>query len=166
MAKNGSGAPPKKSFELPMLELPGTHPCSECGACCAYVAVEIDNPSSFDDYDHIHWYLTHRGVSVYIDWEGDWFIEFETICEHRTEAMTCGIYEDRPRICSDFSWNECEKTTKEAAHKVRFEKPQEIFDWLREKRPRNFERYMKSREKLLEKRASARTGGSAEQTAS
>jgi len=166
MAKNGSGAERETSLELPMLELPGSHPCSECGACCAYVAVEIDNPSSFDDYDHIHWYLTHRGVSVYIDWEGDWFIEFETVCEHRTESSTCGIYEERPKICSDFSWNECEKTTAEAAHKVRFTKPQELFDWLSQKRPRNFERYMKSRDKLLHKRATAREGESPARAAS
>ena len=127
--------------------------CTECGACCAYVAVEIDNPSSFDDYDHIHWYLTHRGVSVYIDWEGDWFIEFETVCEHLAESRTCGIYEDRPGICSEFSWDECEKTTSEPAWKYRFTKPDELLAFMKQKRPRNYERYMKQREKMMRKRS-------------
>ena len=157
--KNGDGR-----IELPLASLPGVHPCSECGHCCTYVSVEIDNPSTFGDYDNAHWYLTHRGVSVYIDWEGDWFIEFETVCEHLTEARTCGIYEERPKICSDFSWDECEKTTKEAAWKYRFTTPDELLVFMREKRPRNYERYMKEREKLIAKRraASAAPGPAAE----
>ena len=74
------------SLELPMLELPKAHPCSACGKCCHYIAIEIDNPSSFKDYDELYWYLTHKDVCVYIDWEGDWFIEFETVCEHLTDT--------------------------------------------------------------------------------
>ncbi len=156
MAKSGNGAAPETAMELPLLQLSEAHPCSECGHCCTYVAVEIDNPSTFDDYDHIYWYLAHRGVSVYVDWESDWFIEFQTVCEHMTEAKTCGIYEERPKICSDFSWNECEKTTSEPAHQYRFTKPSELLDFLREKRPRNYERYLKGCEKLLRKREEAR----------
>ena len=156
MAKKQNGADLNTEMELPLAQLPGVHPCSECGACCAYVAVEIDNPSAFDDYDHIYWYLTHRDVSVYVDWEGDWFIEFATVCEHRTQAKTCGIYEERPRICSDFSWNECEKNTSESAHKVRFTKPSELLDFMKEKRPRNYERYIAGRDKMLLKRAEKR----------
>ena len=156
MAKKQNGADLNTEMELPLAQLPGVHPCSECGACCAYVAVEIDNPSAFDDYDHIYWYLTHRDVSVYVDWEGDWFIEFATVCEHMTQAKTCGIYEERPRICSDFSWNECEKNTRESAHKVRFTKPSELLDFMKEKRPRNYERYIAGRDKMLLKRAEKR----------
>jgi len=133
--------------------LPTVHPCAECGHCCTYVSVEIDNPSVFKDYDNIYWYLTHRGVSVYICWEGDWFIEFETVCEHLSEARTCGIYEDRPGICSEFSWDECEKTTNEPAWKHRFTKPDELIAFMKEKRPRNYERYMKQREKMMRKRS-------------
>jgi Fe-S-cluster containining protein len=149
MPDNGSNP------ELPMVQLPTAHPCAECGQCCTYVAVEIDNPSGFDDYDHIYWYLTHRGICVYVDWEGDWFVEMETVCEHLSEARTCGIYEDRPKMCSDFSWQECEKTTNERAWKVRFDQPADLLEFMREKRPRNYERYMKAREKLLAKRRAA-----------
>ena len=94
-------------------------------------------------------------MSVYIDWEGDWFIEFETVCEHLSEARTCGIYEERPGICSDFSWDECEKTSGESAWKQRFKAPEELLAFMQEKRPRNYERYMKERDKLIEKRREA-----------
>ena len=116
------------------------------------MSVEVDNPSAFSDYDQIFWYLTHRGVSVYVDWEGDWYVEFETVCEHLTEARTCGIYEERPKLCSDFSWDECEVSTGESAWQYRFSKPDELLEFMKRKRPRNHERYLQAREKLLRKR--------------
>jgi len=144
-------------LELPLLDLPSTHPCHGCGECCNYVAVEIDNPSGFREYDNIFWYLTHRNISVYVDWEGDWFIEFESPCEDMTAGKTCGIYEDRPHMCSSFSWNECEKATQERAWKYRFETPKEFFAWAEAKRPRQFERYKQRRDKMLAERAAARS---------
>ncbi len=154
---NGAAAKSSEqdSLELPLLVLPGTHPCQSCGACCRYIATEIDAPTSMQDYEHIFWYLAHRDVGVYIDWEGDWFLEFNTVCEYLTEAATCGIYLDRPRICSDFSWNECEKTTQEPAYSKHFARPDEFVAWLEEKRPKAFAKYQKFRRKLIEKRAAA-----------
>jgi Fe-S-cluster containining protein len=148
--------PGEETLELPLLQLPTAHPCHECGACCDYVAIEIDNPTCFKDYDNVHWYLVHRGVSVYVDWEGDWYIEFETRCEHLSDHATCAVYENRPGICSEFSWDECEKTTKEAAWKYRFVTQEEFLAWHREKRPKSFARYMKARGKLDEKREELR----------
>ena len=154
---NGVAAtlPEKDSLELPLRVLPGAHPCQACGACCKYIATEIDAPTSMQDYEHIVWYISHRDVGVYIDWEGDWFIEFSTVCEHLTEAATCGIYRERPRICSDFSWNECEKTTQESAYRDRFVRPDEFVAWLEGKRPKAFAKYQKFRKKLIEKREAA-----------
>lgn len=137
---------------LPLLELPGTHPCNSCGACCRYVAVEIDRPTTPRDYDQIHWYLTHGKVAVYIDWEGDWYLEFETVCDHLTSAAMCDVYRERPEICSDFSWETCEKTTAEPGHRVRFTRPPEFFEWLEAKRPRSFERFVAYRRRLIEAR--------------
>jgi Fe-S-cluster containining protein len=152
---NGADRKGENSLELPMLDLPDGHPCHECGRCCAYLAIEIDNPSSLNDYENIHWYLTHRGVSVYVDWEGDWFAEFETVCEHLTEQKTCGIYAERPKICSDFSWDECEVTTRENAWKYRFMTVDELWSWMQAKRPAAWERYQRGREKLIRKREEA-----------
>jgi Fe-S-cluster containining protein len=145
---NGSRLP----LELPLITLPGAHPCHACGQCCTYVAVQIDSPTSFEDYENIFWYTAHRGVSVYIDWEGDWYIEFETVCEHLTAERTCAVYAERPKMCSDFSPDECEVTTKERAWKYRFETPERFFEWLERKRPASFARYLKRRRQLLRKR--------------
>ena len=148
---NGNGAD-STTLELPMIDLPSSHACHQCGRCCTYLAIEIDSPSSFGDFENLHWYLTHKGISVYIDWEGDWFVEFETVCEHLSEQKTCGIYAERPKICSEFSWEECEVTTKESAWKFRFCDIDELRTWLKEKRPAVYERYRKGREKLISKR--------------
>lgn len=150
------GAERDVELELPLLNLPSKHPCHRCGECCNYVAVEIDNPSAFRDYDNIFWYLTHRNISVYVDWEGDWYIEFESPCEHLTPGKTCGIYADRPHMCSSFSWNECEKTTEERAWKHRFETPDTFFAWVEERRPKQYARYKKRRDSMLAKRAEVR----------
>ena len=153
---NGKDRTGRSPFELPLLNLPSAHPCHECGDCCRYIALEIDDPTSFTDHDNIYWYLAHRDVSVYVDFEGDWFVEFVTVCENLSEEITCSVYEDRPKMCSDFSWDECERTTGEPAWKYRFEKPEEYHNWHLEKRPRSFERYVKSREKMKRRRQSAK----------
>jgi hypothetical protein len=128
-------------LELPLLALPGAHPCSGCGDCCTYVAVRIDDPRSNADYDHVHWYLSHRGVSVYVDWDGDFYLEFETRCDHLTAARICAIYRERPEICADFSWDECEKGTGEPGHKLRFETPEQFATWFAARRPKAYARY-------------------------
>jgi Fe-S-cluster containining protein len=144
-----------------MLKLPSEHPCTECGACCRYLAVEIDKPTTNRDYDHIFWYLTHRGVSVYVDWEGDWYIEFETVCEHLTDGGTCGIYRDRPKICSDFSWHDCERATGESASKRHFHTEKDFFVFLETKRPRAWAKWRAHREKLIAKRKRKRKASQA-----
>jgi Fe-S-cluster containining protein len=147
--------------KLPLFELPGTHPCNSCGECCRYVAVEIDRPTTPRDYDQIHWYVTHRGVAVYVDWEGDWYLEFETVCDHLTPAATCGVYRDRPELCAEFSWETCEKSTGEPGHRVRFTQPSEFFEWLETKRPRSFEKYVDYRRRLIEARDAGDSGEAA-----
>lgn len=156
---NGSDDAPLDVMELPLVDLPKTHACTDCGDCCTYLAVEIDQPTSFTDLEHVFWYLAHRNVAVYIDWEGDWFIEFRTVCEHLTDSKTCGIYEERPKICSEFSWNECERTTGERAWKYHFEQPDAFFKWLEEKQPSRHEKYLKGRRKLVEARREQAAAG-------
>ena len=162
MARKRNGSQPRGNgpLELALVDLPSAHPCYGCAACCRYVAVEIDAPTVPRDYDQIHWYLTHRDVSVYIDWEGDWYVEFTTRCEHLTEAAACGIYRERPELCSDFSAETCEKTTGEPAHRVLFTSHAQFLEWFQVKRPRSFERYMNFRRALLEKRGQESKGRS------
>jgi Fe-S-cluster containining protein len=153
--RNGKGVRPT-TLELPLLELPSAHPCSGCGDCCSYVAIEIDAPTTNRDYDQIFWYLTHHGVSVYVDWEGDWYAEFQSMCAHLTPQRTCAIYAERPEICSAFSWEECERTTREPAARHLFRGPGEFFAWLERRRPRAWTRFLAYRRELM-----ARRGGGA-----
>jgi Fe-S-cluster containining protein len=149
---NGAGRADPSSLQLPLVELPSTHPCHECGHCCRYLATEIDKPTTFSDYENLHWYLVHRDISVYVDHEGDWFIEFRAVCEHLTPEATCGIYEERPHICEDFSWDECEITTQESAYKYKFDRFPELLTWMEEKRPKAYAKYTKKREAMIRKR--------------
>lgn len=74
--------------------------CEACGArCCRYVATQIDTPTSKREYDYLRWYLLHHHVNVFIDHEGDWYIEFETPCEQLGTDNRCMGYESRPHIC-------------------------------------------------------------------
>jgi len=129
---------------LPVIQKASDHPCFDCTRCCNYVAVEIDSPSSMKEYDHIYWYLYHGGISVFIDWENDWFIQFETRCENLTSQGLCAVYETRPAICKEFDWRECEQNVKEeAAEKHLFENAGDFIKWFEEKRPKAFNRYQR-----------------------
>ena len=94
---------------LPVIQKATDHPCFECALCCTYVAVEIDTPTTGTEYDQIVWYLYHRDVEVFVDWDDAWHVLFRTRCENLSAAGTCGIYERRPGICKDFDWRGCEK---------------------------------------------------------
>jgi Fe-S-cluster containining protein len=77
-------------------------PCHVCTArCCKYFALEIDKPTSRQEFDHIRWYLMHEGIAVWVD-EGDWYLEVRTICKHLQPDNTCGIYENRPEVCREY----------------------------------------------------------------
>jgi Fe-S-cluster containining protein len=121
-----------------------SHPCFSCVQCCTYVATEIDAPTTMRDYDHITWYLYHAGVSVYVDWEGAWYLQMETRCENLTEHGLCGIYDHRPAICKDFDWRDCERQVQPGdrrPEKFWFRTTAEFLSWLERKRPRAYARY-------------------------
>jgi len=151
---NGHAARPRRApaaaahetFELldvPLLvEKAPDHPCHQCARCCTYVAIQIDRPRSNVEYDYVVWYLLHPDVSVFVDWEGDWYVKFETRCRNLTATGLCGIYETRPAICRDFDWRECEQTVKdEPPDQFLFESAEQFTDWLRKRRPRSWRRF-------------------------
>jgi Fe-S-cluster containining protein len=106
------------------------------------VAIEIDTPTTMKEYDYIVWYLYHQGISVFVDWEGDWFVKFETRCEHLTKEGLCDVYASRPAICKDFDWRECENRVRsEPADKWLFENAEQFLRWFEDRRPKTFQRF-------------------------
>ena len=90
-------------------EVTGVHDkCARCGGtCCSYFALQIDSPKTYDDFDDIRWYVSHRGVQVFKEGRR-WYLQVEVVCNHLSPVGLCGIYASRPKICSDHSVNNCE----------------------------------------------------------
>ena len=84
----------------------------ECGGkCCAYVAVELDEPTSKSDFEDLLYYLHHGGVKVCVATNDDtrtWYLQFDGGCRHLTPDGHCRIYEHRPTICREHSLEGCE----------------------------------------------------------
>ncbi len=113
-----------------------TSHCTQCNAqCCRHVALSIDRPTTKRDYDHVRWYLFHDKVTVFIDHEDNWFIQFAADCEHILPDNRCGIYATRPRICKDYPGRDelCEGETEEPAFTEKFTEAAEFEEWLTKK---------------------------------
>ena len=82
--------------------------CEHCtAACCRYVAVPIDAPTTARDFNDMRWYVLHENIAVFIE-EGEWFIQFHTPCQEIEPDGRCGIYETRPTICREYTTKECD----------------------------------------------------------
>lgn len=140
---NGNAARSGNGASLPMVALASDHPCVDCAQCCRYVAIEIDAPTTMTEYDYLVWYLVHPGISVFVDWNGGWFVKFESRCQHLQTSGMCGIYESRPVICREFDWKECERhLTDEPADKWLFRSAEEFTTWLARQRPKAHQKFL------------------------
>ena len=82
--------------------------CQACrGTCCSYMAVALDEPTELEDFDDIRWYCAHKEVWVFMD-DDDWYVVFNAVCEKLGEDFACTIYEDRPQVCRDHKFGECD----------------------------------------------------------
>ncbi|MBU2052776.1 MAG: YkgJ family cysteine cluster protein [Nanoarchaeota archaeon] len=82
--------------------------CKSCeGDCCKYIAIEIDVPETKEDFENIKWFVCHENVNVYVNEEGEWYVEFITPCEFLGENNKCKIYDKRPKICRGYNHDEC-----------------------------------------------------------
>ncbi len=107
---------------------PGEVLCSYCtGKCCRYFALPIDTPQTWEDYDHIRWYMMHGRVSIFVEDE-TWYLTVHVDCQHLQDDHRCGIYEQRPRICRSYTTKDCEYNDDECYEKL-FETPEQIWEY-------------------------------------
>ena len=87
---------------------PGEVLCDYCTAkCCKYYALPIDTPTTAKDFDFIRWYVIHGNTTIFTE-EDTWYLMVHSECEHLMPDNRCGIYETRPRICREYTTDECE----------------------------------------------------------
>ena len=121
---------------LPVVrEEPELVECTECGKCCTYVGVGIDEPNRPRYATDILWYLYHENVYVYVDGDDEWSVHFETRCRNLQDDLMCAIYEQRPHLCRSFDNKTCEVNDREH-ESLTFYDPVVFLEWLRENRPK------------------------------
>jgi len=107
---------------------PGEVLCSYCTAkCCRYFALPIDTPTSFEDFEHIRWYMLHGPVSIFVEDE-TWYLMVHADCKHIQPDYRCGIYETRPQICREYTTDNCEYE-EDAVYDKFFETPEQMWEY-------------------------------------
>lgn len=105
--------------------------CAQCVACCNYVVVEIDKPTSKNDYNNILWFLLHRDVHVYINFDHEWYLELITPCTKIDQkTKLCSDYSNRPKVCRDYSQKECTCHNNEPVEKEYFKTADDFKKYL------------------------------------
>jgi uncharacterized protein len=106
--------------------------CEHCtAACCRYIALPIDTPETRTDYDDIRWFLLHESVSVFVE-DGDWYIAFVTPCQHIQPDHRCGIYETRPRVCRQYTTDDCDYHSGDYGWEQHFAAPEHLDAYVQE----------------------------------
>ena len=82
--------------------------CDQCSAlCCRYFVLEIDTPETRSEFDNVRWYLVHQNVFVFIE-RKKWYLGIYSRCKHLGDDNRCGIYATRPKICREYSTDNCD----------------------------------------------------------
>lgn len=108
--------------------------CDGCTKCCEYVAIEIDQPEDWDDFQNIIWYVLHEGVWVFTDDEGDWYVQFDTKCKKLDDKGLCQYYDARPKICREHDQDDCEMHGEGTAEELIFKTPEDVLNYMKLKR--------------------------------
>jgi Fe-S-cluster containining protein len=107
---------------------PGECLCDHCvGKCCRYFSLQIDTPRTWDDYDSIRWYLAHGRTLVYVE-KKKWYLVVATRCDYLRRDNRCSIYHDRPRICREYTTDECEYDSDWSFEKV-FDTAEQVWEY-------------------------------------
>jgi Fe-S-cluster containining protein len=114
---------------------PGEVLCDHCTAkCCRYFALPIDTPQRRKDFDYIRWFLLHGDVAVFVE-EGHWYLLVNNVCRHLADDHRCGIYATRPRVCREYSTDDCEYGD-ESVYEKYLETPEQVQEYVEAVLPR------------------------------
>lgn len=104
--------------------------CDFCtGICCRYFSLPIINPTTWDEFDAIRWYLAHGQTVIYVE-DKQWYLLVKTRCNYLTADNRCGIYFNRPKVCREYTTDGCEYDGGWSFEKV-FETPEQIWEYAR-----------------------------------
>ena len=94
---------------IPVEAMTAETKCGYCSnsKCCTYISQQIATPRSKQDFDFLLWQISHRDIRLYKD-EGSWYMLVDNLCTHLQRDGRCGIYDDRPEICREYSNDYCE----------------------------------------------------------
>jgi Fe-S-cluster containining protein len=82
--------------------------CAHCPAkCCRYFALPIEKPTDWEDFEFIRWFLLHDRASVFTE-DGEWYLLVHNKCNKLGDDNLCRTYETRPKICRDYTTDNCE----------------------------------------------------------
>ncbi len=108
-------------------------PCRKCEArCCRYFALQLDTPKRKADFEHIRWYLAHKGVTVFVE-KRKWYLDVANECRYLTKDHKCRIYYERPVICREHATDVCERTSDDFEHDHVFRDMKEFDGYLAER---------------------------------
>ena len=107
---------------------PGGCLCDQCsGKCCRYFSLPIATPVTWDDYDAVRWYLAHGQTLVYVE-KATWYLVVMTRCKYLSRDDRCRIYLSRPKICQEYTTDDCEYDSEWTFEKV-FETPEQLWEY-------------------------------------
>ena len=105
--------------------------CRECGAkCCTYFCFEIDEPTDYDEFEDVRWFLLHQDVTVHVD-EGDWYISIANRCKMLGADNECLAYETRPTICRKYDPGNCDYVSGDYGYDEHFKTAEELEAYAR-----------------------------------
>jgi uncharacterized protein len=93
----------------------GTSPCRDCSDnCCRKFFIILED---IKDRDWMKWLSFHQGVTVEKLGGKRIKVWFNYPCAHVLDDGSCAVYQNRPRMCREFT---CEKLgSPESSHKKR-----------------------------------------------
>ena len=85
-------------------------------------------PTTHKDFDYIRWYLLHDAATVFVE-DDTWYLLVHTPCKHLQHDNRCGIYETRPKICREYSTENCEYDD-DYVYDRYFETPEQVEEYV------------------------------------